>query len=125
MIARALQVVRFSPSAFMMANTAIGSALGFLFWAAAAHAMSPGQVGLGSAYVAAVLFIATLAELGLGTVVIRFAAGMEAAASRRFINSAMTAVGISTACASFLFMLGIPVWSPELRALATSVFFLE
>jgi O-antigen/teichoic acid export membrane protein len=104
----------------MMANTAVGSAIGFLFWLAAARAMSPAQVGLGSAYVAAVLFIATLAELGLGTVVIRFAAGMDAAMSRRFINSAMTAVGISTACASLLFALGTPLWSPELYALATS-----
>ena len=56
----------------LMGNTGLSAGLGFIFWALAARLYPPDQVGLASATISAAVFIATLAQLGLPTALIRF-----------------------------------------------------
>src|ERR1700729_2173116 len=54
----------------LLATTAVSSALGFGFWALAAHLFSQRAVGLGSAAVSAMTVLGTIGMLGLNTVLI-------------------------------------------------------
>ena len=103
-------------SLFLIANTVAGSCFGFLFWLVAARRYTPSEVGLGAAYISSLTFLATLAELGLGTALIRFAPAMGGRRAA-FINSALASVAASSLGAAALFALGTPIWSPELGEL--------
>ena len=106
-------------SAVLIVNTLSGSFFGFLFWVVVARRYSPGQVGSGSAYVAAMTLLASLGEMGLGTTLIRFAPSMG---DRRmeFINASLTTVAYSTIILTLVFVAGIPLWSPETTHLTDS-----
>ncbi len=104
-------------SAFLIGNTIAGSCFGFLFWLVAARSYTQAQVGLGAAYISALNLLTTFGELGLGTALIRFAPTLGAKRDS-FVNSALAATAICTLGLTFLFSLGIPLWSPELGELA-------
>ena len=106
-------------SAFLIANTLIGSLLGFLFWDVTAHRYSPTQVGIGSASVAAITFLANLGEVGLGTALIRFVPSLGSRQTS-FVNSSLTVVATNTLVLTVIFLLGTPIWSPELSTLTQS-----
>jgi O-antigen/teichoic acid export membrane protein len=54
-------------SASLVGTTLVTSALGVLYWGLAARVFTPSAVGLGSAAISAMTLIATVATLGLGT----------------------------------------------------------
>lgn len=106
----------FQNSLFLIANTIAGSLLGFLFWMVSARVHSQGEVGIGAAYINAITLIAMIADMGLGIVIIRFLSEM----GRRqtvFINSIMLTVSFFSIVVGFVFVLGIPLWAPDLRVL--------
>jgi len=102
----------------IIANTALGSALGFVFWVVAARVMPPVEVGLGSAYVAAALTVAAATECGLGTLVLRFVPSLAADEGRRLVEEALGMLGTATLLGALVFALGTPLWAPELGGLA-------
>ncbi|HET7035731.1 MAG TPA: hypothetical protein VFI42_08645 [Thermomicrobiaceae bacterium] len=106
-------------SLFIMLNTFLGSAFGLLIWVAAARLYSPDQLGLGAAYISTLTFLAGLAELGLGTAIIRFGPGMRDGRSV-FLNSALALVALAMLLATAVFALGTPLWSPRMGALTHS-----
>jgi O-antigen/teichoic acid export membrane protein len=100
-------------SLFLIGNTLTGSGFGFLFWLVAARNFSGTQVGVGAAYVSALTFLTTVAEMGLGTALIRFA---PALGSRQvsFINSTLFATALSTLLIAGIFAHFSPFWVPDL-----------
>lgn len=108
-------------SGWLIANTLAGSLAGFAFWVIAARTLSPAMVGLGAAYLAAITFLAALSELGMGTVLVRFAPGMDRAEATALVNTTLTSVILASLLTAVAFIAGTPVWSPELAGLAGSL----
>ena len=106
-------------SFFLIANTLSGSLLGFLFWLVAARNLSGAHVGTGAAYISALTFLTTVAEMGLGTALIRFA---PALGSRQagFINAALVMTALGTFLIAGIFALCSPWWSSDLSMLGRS-----
>ncbi len=57
----------FTNAASLVGTTLVTSVLGVGFWWVAAHSFTPAAVGLGSAAISAIMLIATISTLGLGT----------------------------------------------------------
>ena len=104
---------------FLILNTGAGSVFGFLFWAVAARTATPREVGLGAAYISALTLLTLVTDLGLSSVLIRYAPGMGSERTI-FVNSALTFVVVATVAASALFTVGTPLWSPDMSALIHS-----
>lgn len=103
----------------LISGTVITSALGLLFWALAAHWLSPAQVGIGAAIVSAVTLLANVATLGLRNGLVRFLpeAGVDA---RRMVLSAYALCAGAAVAVAAVFLLGQPVWAEELGLLRSS-----
>ncbi len=52
-------------SVYVMATTGVNSALGYVYWIAAAHAFSPHDVGLANALIAAMMLASLLSNFGV------------------------------------------------------------
>lgn len=52
-------------SVYLMATSAVNSALGYVYWIAAAHAFSPHDVGLANALIAAMMLASLVSNLGV------------------------------------------------------------
>lgn len=96
-------------SYFLMASSVQGALLGFLFWAVAARAYGPAQVGLGVATISAATLVSTLALVGLDTAVIRYAGEVDDRA--RLVDTALTtpallAVGLALAALGLFVVTG-------------------
>ena len=117
----------FINTGFLMANALTGAIFGFLSWVIAARTYDAAQVGLGAAYIAAIIFLAQLGEMGLGYTLIRFVPSMGSE-QINFINSGFLAVAGCTLIFALIFVLGAPTWSSELIDLTqigwTLVFFI-
>ena len=104
----------------LMGNTGLSAGLGFIFWALAARLYPPAQVGLASATISAAVFVATLAQLGLPTALIRFSP--EAGANRRILTSTvLMTVTLAGAAAAAVLVLGIGSLAPSIADLASPV----
>lgn len=105
---------------FLTLSTLVGSALGLVFWVVVARNYTLPEVGLGAAYLSAAVLVAAIADLGFGVTVIRFlpALGHQRAT---FLNAALTVVTFTSVAGSLIFAAGIPVWSPELREVASGL----
>lgn len=94
-------------------STALTSVLGLLFWFLAARLYPADIVGLNSAAIAAMLFLAGVAGLYLDGVLIRFAP-RAGRATRKLVGSAYLVSGGVAALASLVFLAGVDVWAPAL-----------
>ena len=104
----------------LMGNTGLSAGLGFIFWALAARLYPPDQVGLASATISAAVFIATLAQLGLPTALIRFSP--DAGADRRVLTSTVVLiVTVAGALVAAIFSAGMDVWAPTLEDLEFAI----
>ena len=115
----------YTNACYLVADIAIVSLLGFVFWVLVARLYSPAQVGLASATVAAVILLARLSRLGFDYGLIRF---LPAARERAgtLINSCFTIAGLTSLVAALIFLSGLSLWSPALlyiRYPGLSVFF--
>jgi O-antigen/teichoic acid export membrane protein len=91
----------------LLATTAVSSALGFGFWALAAHLFSQRAVGLGSAAVSAMTVLGTIGMLGLNTVLIGELPRRRSRAG--LISAALLASGFG----SFVLGLGFALIAPH------------
>ncbi|MFC1932384.1 lipopolysaccharide biosynthesis protein [Chloroflexota bacterium] len=103
----------YTNACYLVTDVAVVSILGFAFWALAARLYSPAQVGLASATVAAVVFLARLSRLGFEYGVIRFLPGVGERAGT-LINSCFTITGLTALMAALIFLSGLNLWSPAL-----------
>jgi O-antigen/teichoic acid export membrane protein len=101
----------------LMVGTGITSAVGFVFWAVAAHAYSPRIVGLSSALIAGMAGISGICTLGLEAVLVRYLPTAGSSARSLIIKSYGVTVAFSLAL-SLTAALASASWSPKLRFLA-------
>jgi len=108
---------------YLMLNSAVVAATGFIFWLIAARLYSTGAVGLSSAVISAVQLLALFSILGLDSALIRFlhSSGEKA---RDMINSCFTISGVVAIALSLIFLAGLNIWVPALLALREHLIFL-
>lgn len=109
----------FTNSAFLIANTVVGSVLGFLFWTLSARIYDPTELGLGAAYISAMTLLAKLGEMGLGTTVVRFLPLMKEK-QKTFINSCLVTITTSTLFLVVIFIVALSSGYSDMGTLTES-----
>src|SRR5215210_690313 len=97
----------------LIAGTGVTSLLGLLFWALAAHWLSPAMVGIGASLVSALTLLANISTLGLRNGLVRFLP--EAGpATRRLVASSYALCAAAAMAVAAVFLIGQPWWADEL-----------
>lgn len=110
-------------AASMIANSAVGAILNFVYWTVVARFYPAEAVGLSSALFSAVSIIGFIATLGLGYGLIRFLPG--AGANRAaMVNSCFTISCIGASVIAGIFLIGLSFWSPALLFVRESAIFI-
>lgn len=109
-------------SIYLMLNSIILAATGFLFWMIASRLYSAESVGLASAAISAVGLLALLSTFGLDYGIIRFLPKSGAKAND-VINSCLTTVSLISLLLSLIFLAGLNLWSPALLVLRENPIF--
>jgi O-antigen/teichoic acid export membrane protein len=110
---RQIHGVSFLRNAFyIITNTGMTLALGFIFWIIVARFYTVEEVGYGSALLSATALLSYLGTLGLGYGIIRYLPGSDD--KIRLSNTSLTLAGLASVVAGLIFIGGLPVWSPEL-----------
>jgi O-antigen/teichoic acid export membrane protein len=110
---RHIQTPLYANAYYLMANTAVNSLSGFVFWTVAARFYTADDVGVASAMISAMLLLASLSSLGLGTGLIRFLPGAGEIADR-MLDSSLTFLTVTSLVAAIVFLAGLSLWSPAL-----------
>ncbi len=93
------------------------SGIGVLYWIIAAHKYSAYAIGLNSAALSAMMFLAGVAELNLMSALIRFIPVARGSTTRLVALSYLVSLAVG-ALTSFVFLKWISFWSPTLEFLA-------
>lgn len=109
---RYLKAPLYRNSLFLIANTVFTTGLGFFFWMIVARFYTEYEVGVGSAIISAVYFLALLSMPGLDVAVIRFLPKSQKPVE--LINSCLTLSGILALVVGGIFLAGLGLWSPKL-----------
>lgn len=110
---------------YLMMNMALGSGLGFFFWIIVARYHSPHEVGLAAAIIPIMVLIGILSNFGFEFGLVRYlpSSGED---SGTMINSCFTISGLAAICISFVFLMGLGIWSPALLFVRENwIFFLS
>ena len=111
-------------SYFLMGNTLAMSGLGFVFWLVVARTFDPVDVGLGSAVISAMTLLAMVSKLGLDIALVRHLDEMESALDAlHFARTIFTVAGVAAVGVAVIFLVGLPLWSPELSFLTANWIF--
>lgn len=103
----------------LLLNAVSTSGLGVLYWIIAARWYSIEAVGINSAAISTMIFLATAARLYLDGALMRFLPGSGAGAAR-LIKYSYLIGGLASALLGALFLLGLNVWAPSLQFLMVS-----
>lgn len=95
------------------------SALGIVYWILAARLYSEEAVGLNSAAITVMFFLANVAQLNLINVLNRFIPSAGRATAGLILKSYL-ASALMALCVSVIFLLGLDIWAPSLSALNSS-----
>lgn len=107
-----LRIPLYTNAYYLIANAVASSVFGFVFWIAAARLYEPAEVGLASAAITAMTLLAYLSSLGLGFGMVRFLPNSNEKV--RMINSSFSLTGLAAMVIAFIFLAGLPFWSPAL-----------
>ena len=110
---RDLRTPLYRNAIFLIANTVVGSGIGFFFWMVVARYYTPHEVGLAATIIPVVAFLGMLSRFGFDIGLVRFlpSSGKN---SRAMINSCFTISGAAAILISFIFLMGLEIWSPAL-----------
>ncbi len=97
---------------YLIANTLVSSALGFIFWIVAARFYAPADVGLAAALIAVANLLAVFSNLGFNFGVVRFLPNAKDPA--KLVNTCLNFVAGASLILSALFLLLMPILSPAL-----------
>ncbi|WP_051124658.1 phosphotransferase [Amycolatopsis benzoatilytica] len=100
----------------LVLSSALTSAIGLLFWIVAARGYDQAVLGRNSALIAAVMFLAGVAQLNLLNVLIRFVPVAGARAGRLVALAYLVGGGLA-GLVGLVFALGIRWWAPELSGM--------
>jgi len=93
-------------SFYLLANTVATSAIGFVFWALAAHRYSASAVGVFSSVTSGAGLLASIAALGLPITMTRHIAGAENPRELVFAAVTIIATAGTTLCVASVILLG-------------------
>lgn len=99
-------------------NSGFTAAVGLVYWIVAAKAYSPHAVGLNSALISSMMFLAGIASLNLPNIIVRFLP-LSGHRTRSRVIWAYAASAACAVCASATFILGVGAWSPHLGFLSS------
>jgi O-antigen/teichoic acid export membrane protein len=97
-------------------NSAFTAATGLLYWILAAKTYSTHAVGLNSALISSMMFLAGIASLNLPNILVRFLPESGDRTRTRVI-CAYGVAGAFALCVSAVFIIGIGAWAPRLSLL--------
>lgn len=103
----------FRNAGYLIVNSGISMALGFVFWIIVARFYDVAEVGYGSTLLSVMGFLAYFGTLGFGFGIIRFFPVSDDKAG--LLNSSFTFTMLTTVVISLIFLAGISWWSPELE----------
>jgi O-antigen/teichoic acid export membrane protein len=100
----------------LAASSAFTAAAGLVYWIIAAKTYDPRAVGINSALISSMVFLAGIAGLNLPNIVVRF---LPEAGPRtgRMIALAYAATGLLAVVVAAVFIVGVGAWSPRLSFL--------
>ncbi|MFZ5645014.1 MAG: lipopolysaccharide biosynthesis protein [Bacillota bacterium] len=99
------------------------SVLGFIFWNIMARFFVAAEVGIGTTLFSVSSFIALMANIGLGSGIIRFMPDDSISASR-LINSSFTLTTIVAFIMCVIYLAGVTQWTPTLGFLQDNLLFM-
>jgi O-antigen/teichoic acid export membrane protein len=106
----------------LILSSAATSILGVAYWVLAAHNYSPDVVGLNSAAISAMMFLAGVAQLNLTSALIRFIPGTGQMTWRLVAYAYLISISVA-GLISLIFLLWLNVWAPALGSLTANPFF--
>ncbi len=89
------------------------SALGMVYWVLAAHLYPAEVVGVNSAFISAMMFLAAISQLNLNNGLIRFIRNAGKSARRFTILAYLISLAMS-GVACLIFLIGVKYWSPAM-----------
>ena len=110
-------------SGYIMLTTGVNSGLGYVFWLVVAHAYPADRIGVAAALIAAMTFIAAIANLGTSPALIQLLPGArnEADWSRTISTSIATGATAGFVIALLCALVILPAISPSLAVTRASV----
>ncbi|MGZ0145908.1 phosphotransferase [Kribbella sp. WER1] len=100
----------------LVASSVLTGVVGIAYWLAAARLYPPDVVGRNSAAISAMMFLAGCAQLNLMSALLRFLPTSGSGAKAMVVRSYAVGGGLSL-IAGAVFVLGVPLWTPELAGL--------
>jgi aminoglycoside phosphotransferase (APT) family kinase protein/O-antigen/teichoic acid export membrane protein len=100
----------------LVLNTGLTSVMGITYWLLAAHAYPTRTVGIDTAAISAMMFLAGIAQLNLMSAMLRFIPIAGARARRLVVSWYAIALSLAAA-AGIVFVVGVPAWAPALSFL--------
>lgn len=103
----------------LILSTVLTSGLGLGYWTLAARLYRTEDVGLNSAAISVMIFLAGLAQLNIQEAMIRYIPLTGKRTVRFVVYSYLVVLGLS-ACVGLIFCLGLSIWSPRLNFITAS-----
>lgn len=100
-------------------NSAFTAATGLVYWVIAARSYSAHAVGINSALISSMMFVAGIACLNLPNVLVRFLPHSGHRTQKRVVGSYCVS-GAVALCAAAVFIAGVTGWAPRLGFLRSS-----
>lgn len=120
-VVKQIQAPLIANSIFLMAGSFGSAALTFIYWTLAARLISPEALGLVVAANSAIIILALLSDLGLGSGIVRYVPS-ESEKAADIVNSSVAVVWIVSTLLAVVFLLGVPFWSPGLQLIRENRF---
>lgn len=111
-----LRVPLFRDGYALVANEGVTAALGLIYWLIAARKYSAHAVGINTAAISAMMFIAGVAQLNLMSALLRFVPVLDGG-RRRFIGACYLVAALAAVVCAVVFLAGLHLWAPALGGL--------
>lgn len=106
----------YTNTAYLWFGEATFDLLGFAFWAVAARLYPPEVVGLGGAAIASLVFLAQVAQFGLGYAFIRYLHQAQDGPDR-LLGRSLAGTAVISFLSGLILLGSLPLWSHDLREL--------
>lgn len=103
-----------------MCATAVLAGFGFFFWVISARLVSPANIGIATTLISAMNMISILSLIGFDTALVRFLP--QSSQRNDKINTAMLLVGATALLLASVFVVFVPIISPELSFIHRNMF---
>ena len=107
----------------LVANTVGTSVIGAVYWAVAAHLLSPVDLGRATSLIAALMLVGTLSQLNLSSTLMRFLPQMGSRSAGRLIKFGYVASALTALAGSLIFVVFLPRLSSQWAFIGHSLFF--